>query len=64
MGIKNLLQILKPIVQPVHLSHFAGKTIAIDAYVILHRATYGCATELCLGKPTSKHRYLNRMTRV
>ncbi len=32
-----------------------GQTIAVDAYVWLHRGAYGCATELVTGKPTRKY---------
>ncbi|KAJ3569188.1 hypothetical protein NP233_g5213 [Leucocoprinus birnbaumii] len=38
-----------------HLSEFKGQTIAVDAYVWLHKGVYSCATELATGKPTHKY---------
>jgi exonuclease-1 len=55
MGISGLLPLLKSIQRPRHLSEFAGQTVAVDAYVWLHRGAYGCAPELALGKPTSRY---------
>ncbi|KLO09954.1 PIN domain-like protein [Schizopora paradoxa] len=55
MGIQGLLPLLKPIQRQRHLSDFSGQTIAVDAYVWLHRGAYGCATELVTGKPTRKY---------
>ncbi|KAF8636911.1 hypothetical protein AX17_003162 [Amanita inopinata Kibby_2008] len=37
------------------LSEFSGQTIAVDAYVWLHKGAYACATELATGKPTHKY---------
>lgn len=55
MGIQGLLPLLKPIQTQRHLSEFAGQTLAVDAYVWLHRGAYACATELATGKPTTKY---------
>ncbi|KXN86523.1 Exodeoxyribonuclease 1 [Leucoagaricus sp. SymC.cos] len=55
MGISGLLPALKPIQKTKHLSDFQGKTIAVDAYVWLHKGVYACATELATGKPTHKY---------
>ncbi|WAR52720.1 hypothetical protein PtB15_2B145 [Puccinia triticina] len=55
MGIQGLLPFLRSIQRESHLQHWAGKTLAIDGYVWLHRGAYHCAQELCLGKPTTKH---------
>ncbi|KDQ58544.1 hypothetical protein JAAARDRAFT_128766 [Jaapia argillacea MUCL 33604] len=55
MGISGLLPILKPIQNQKHLSEFAGQTLAVDAYVWLHRGVYACATELAMGKKTTKY---------
>ncbi|KAF8137611.1 PIN domain-like protein [Boletus edulis] len=55
MGISGLLPLLKSIQVNKHLSDFAGQTLAVDAYVWLHRGVYGCATELATGKKTTKH---------
>ncbi|KAF5389542.1 hypothetical protein D9757_004079 [Collybiopsis confluens] len=57
MGIQGLLPALKSIQATKPLSEFSGQTIAVDAYVWLHRAVFNCATELATGKPT--HRYVN-----
>ena len=54
MGIGGLLPLLKSIQVQQHLSEFGGKTVAVDAYVWLHRGVFTCATELATGKPTSK----------
>lgn len=55
MGISGLLPALKSIQRTRHLSEFKGQTIAIDAYVWLHKGVYSCATELATGKPTHKY---------
>ncbi|KAF8586120.1 hypothetical protein K439DRAFT_1632043 [Ramaria rubella] len=55
MGISGLLPLLKSVHKPTHLSELAGKTIAVDAYVWLHRGAYACATEIVTGKPTTKY---------
>ncbi|KIM70538.1 hypothetical protein SCLCIDRAFT_12465 [Scleroderma citrinum Foug A] len=55
MGISGLLTVLKPIQVTRHLSDFSGQTLAIDAYVWLHRGIYTCATELATGKSTKKY---------
>jgi methionyl aminopeptidase len=31
-----------------------GMTLAVDGYCWLHRATYGCALDLCMGNATLK----------
>ncbi|CAL1699692.1 unnamed protein product [Somion occarium] len=55
MGISGLLPLLKPIQVQRHLSEYAGQTIAVDAYVWLHRGTYACAADLATGKNTTKY---------
>ncbi|KIK68479.1 hypothetical protein GYMLUDRAFT_35906 [Collybiopsis luxurians FD-317 M1] len=57
MGIQGLLPALKSIQSTKHLSEFSGQTIAVDAYVWLHKGVFTCATELATGKPT--HRYVD-----
>ena len=54
MGISGLLPLLKDIQNTKHLSEFRGQTLAVDAYVWLHRGSYGCAAEIATGKKTSK----------
>ncbi|KAG6888721.1 hypothetical protein C0992_007630 [Termitomyces sp. T32_za158] len=55
MGITGLLPALKAIQVTKQLKEFSGKTIAVDAYVWLHRGVHTCATELATGKPTHKY---------
>ncbi|KAG6856585.1 hypothetical protein H0H87_002791 [Tephrocybe sp. NHM501043] len=55
MGISGLLPALKSIQVTKQLNEFAGQTIAVDAYVWLHRGVNTCATELATGKPTNKY---------
>ncbi|ORY00203.1 putative exonuclease [Basidiobolus meristosporus CBS 931.73] len=55
MGISGLLPLLKPIQSRVHISSYAGETVAVDAYVWLHKGAFGCAKELCLGEETDKY---------
>ena len=54
MGIAGLLPLLKDIQRDSHVEAYRGKTLGIDAYVWLHRGAYACATELALGKPTTR----------
>jgi exonuclease-1 len=55
MGIQGLLPLLKPIQKQAHLKDFSGQAVGVDAYVWLHRASFGCAYDLCLGKPTKRY---------
>lgn len=55
MGISGLLPLLKSIHKNKHLSEFAGKTVAVDAYVWLHKGVYACAPEVATGKRTTKY---------
>ncbi|GAA5848484.1 hypothetical protein JCM9279_006579 [Rhodotorula babjevae] len=55
MGIGGLLPLLKEIQHTAHVREWAGKTVAVDGYVWLHRGAYGCAEDLALGKPTTKY---------
>lgn len=55
MGISGLLPLLKSIHKNKHLSEFSGKTIAVDAYVWLHKGVYACAPEVATGKKTTKY---------
>ncbi len=52
MGIPGLLQLLAPVMPPVHVSAFAGKRAAVDAYSWLHKGVYACAQQLVQGNPT------------
>ncbi|KAK4704526.1 exonuclease 1, partial [Phenoliferia sp. Uapishka_3] len=55
MGIQGLLPMLKDIQRPIHVKEWKGKTLAVDAYVWLHRGAYGCAEDLAQGKPTVQY---------
>ncbi|KAH7868939.1 PIN domain-like protein [Lentinula edodes] len=57
MGIQGLLPALRSIQNTRHLSEFSGQTIAVDAYVWLHKGVFTCATELATGILT--HKYVN-----
>lgn len=54
MGVQNLLPLLSPISKQVHLSDFAGKRIAIDGFVWLHRASFRCPKDLVNDPGTDK----------
>lgn len=56
MGIAGLLPLLQSITEPVHISKYKGKKVAVDSYVWLHKGAFNCAEELCLGKPTNKYK--------
>ncbi|GAA5870233.1 hypothetical protein JCM3774_004616 [Rhodotorula dairenensis] len=55
MGICGLLPLLKEVQKACHLRDWAGKRVAVDSYVWLHRGAYGCAEDLALGRPTTKY---------
>ena len=54
MGISGLLPLLKSIQTEKSLSDYAGQTVAVDAYVWLHKGVFSCAVELATGKKTIK----------
>ncbi|KAG2434397.1 hypothetical protein HYH02_012409 [Chlamydomonas schloesseri] len=49
MGINGLLQQLKSISKPKHVSAYRGQKVAIDGYSWLHKGAYSCSRELCEG---------------
>jgi exonuclease-1 len=53
MGIAGLLPLVGDVAFEVHISAYSGKTVAVDAYVWLHRGAYGCAAELAQNIPTT-----------
>ncbi|KAL8032355.1 hypothetical protein ABFX02_13G090400 [Erythranthe guttata] len=55
MGIQGLLPLLKSIMNPIHIKELEGCFVAIDTYSWLHKGALSCSTNLCKGKPTSKH---------
>lgn len=54
MGIQGLLPKLKSVTQRIHVSALSGKTVAIDAYCLLHKGAYSCSRELVEGIETDK----------
>jgi exonuclease-1 len=54
MGISGLLPNLRSVTERVPISSFRGKTVAVDAYVLVHRGAYACSRELVEGIPTEK----------
>ena len=63
MGISGLLPALKKIQVSKHLSEFAGQTLAVDAYVWLHKGVYACAGQLATGKKTHKKSWKRMITK-
>lgn len=55
MGVTGLLPLLGPVLEPITLEKYRGKTLAIDTYGWLHRGIISCAQELCLNQPTRKY---------
>lgn len=54
MGIQGLLPVLKSVSTRAHVSKYAGRRAAVDAYVLLHRGAYTCAREIVEGGPTDR----------
>ncbi|KAI8376386.1 PIN domain-like protein [Radiomyces spectabilis] len=55
MGISGFLPLLKSIHESVHLSSFAGKTVAVDGNVWMHRGAFTCAVDLATNVSTTKY---------
>ncbi|KAK4056857.1 hypothetical protein OIO90_002107 [Microbotryomycetes sp. JL221] len=55
MGIQGLLGMLKECQVVRHVREFKGKTLAVDAYVWLHRGAYSCPEQLATGQYTTKY---------
>jgi len=54
MGIQGLLPLLKPVTDDCNLSSYRNRSVAVDAYSWIHKATYGCCTELCTDATSMK----------
>jgi len=52
MGIKDLLQTIKPALKEIKVWDLRGKTAVIDVMVWLYKGAYSCSFELAIGKPT------------
>ncbi|WFD35309.1 hypothetical protein MCUN1_002160 [Malassezia cuniculi] len=61
MGISGLLPLLREIHAPTHVDQYRGRTLGVDAYVWLHKGAYSCATDLALGKESTRYASTNRM---
>ena len=46
MGISGLIPILKDASKSKHISDYKGQSLAVDAYVLLHRGAFACAPDL------------------
>ncbi|GCA62440.1 exonuclease 1 [Kipferlia bialata] len=56
MGITGLLKEFgKQIRKDVPLANFRGQSCAVDGFCFLHKGTYGCCVDLCMGKRTNKY---------
>lgn len=55
MGINGLLPLARDAIKNVHISDFAGKRIAVDGFVWLHRGCLSCAKELAKNQHTTKY---------
>ncbi|CAO3623325.1 unnamed protein product [Cunninghamella blakesleeana] len=55
MGISGLLPLTRSIQKQIHIKDYAGKRVAIDGNVWLHRGAFICAKELILGDPTTTY---------
>jgi exonuclease-1 len=54
MGIQGLLPAIKQHLVATHVKELRGSRVAVDGYAWLHKASYGCAIELCTGKKTTR----------
>lgn len=50
MGIKSLLKNTKSVSKRRHISHYRNKTVAIDGFAWIHRASYNCPEEVIFEK--------------
>ncbi|KAJ3344055.1 Rad2 nuclease [Gonapodya sp. JEL0774] len=55
MGIQGLLPLLEQAKRRIPLSDLDSLTIAVDAYVWLHKGVISCSTDLALGKETKAY---------
>jgi len=52
MGVTGLLPVIKSVMDEVHVSKYAGKTVGVDASSWLYKGAYSCPVDLFLGQPT------------
>lgn len=61
MGVTGLLPVLKPIQETTTLERYRGKKLAIDTYAWLHKASFCCAEDIVLKRPTKAYvNYFNK----
>ena len=62
MGVKKLLELLKPAISPEHLSSFRNTTLGIDIYIWIHKACYVFAEQMReTGDPRAFLPYIHRL---
>ncbi|KAF7351116.1 PIN domain-like protein [Mycena sanguinolenta] len=64
MGISGLLPFLRPCTDKIFLAQYAGFTIGVDAYVLLHRGIWTCVEKLVEGRPPTElvRYFMNQIT--
>lgn len=55
MGIQGLWPLLKDHMAAKNIEAYAGKCVAVDTYVWLHKAAFGCCMDLATGKQTDQY---------
>eukprot|EP00960_Hanusia_phi_P015588 459346-Hanusia_phi.AAC.1 len=55
MGIKGLRNAVSAHMRDGHVKEMAGKTVVCDGHAWLHKAAFGCAFDIAIGKPTEKY---------
>lgn len=54
MGVSGLFGLVKSVHQQVHISEYAGKTVAVDGNIWLYKGAFACALDLALQKETER----------
>ncbi|KAI9267900.1 PIN domain-like protein [Phascolomyces articulosus] len=55
MGISGFIQTVKSVHEPMHINEYAGKTVAVDGNVWLHKGAFSCSRELALQEETTRY---------
>ncbi|KAJ2547743.1 Rad2 nuclease, partial [Coemansia sp. RSA 1933] len=55
MGISGLLPLLREAQRKGHIKEFSGQTVGVDSYIWLYRGAFACASDLAMGKATTKY---------
>lgn len=65
MGVSGLLPILKSIQENTTLERYRGQTLAIDTYAWLHKASFTCAEDIVMERPTRSYiNYFNKRIKM